>query len=306
MNKMWQVFFQPQYKTWRLWVSIVFGIYYFSFFSTFQPFKSAYFLTNSVKMTYHYAVFGCIVFFSLNLCIVILPKFFPTHFLPINFTLKRFCLLVTSGLLLTCLLNYFNLSYFIHLDGGLLSFNHFLFSLALPTIFYTTIPLIIFTLLGFNYLTEKENVEQRKQTQLEGSRLEETPQYEGVLPVNIYHFSDILNKKNFHIASNNLYYVTSAQNYIEIHYKKNGLPTRLVLRNSLKAIEEELNLDMNSSLIRCHKAFIINREKVVEMRGSTKSAQFILEDIEEPIPISRQKYAELEPQFKSLSVESII
>jgi LytTr DNA-binding domain len=289
MNKIWQVFFQPQYKTWRLWVSIVFGIYYYLFFSTFQPFKAAYFLTNELEMTYHYIVFAFIVFFSLSICIVFLPNFFPKYFLPVNFTFSKFCLLVVSGLLLTCTLNYFNLSYFIHFDGRLLSFNHFLFSLALPTIFYTTIPLIIFTLLGFNYLTDKANVEQSQQTQLEGSRLEETPQYEETLPVHTYHFSDILNKKNFYIPSDKLYYITSAQNYIEIHYKKKEGLARLVLRNSLKAIEEELNLDMNSPLIRCHKAFIINREKVVALNGP----------IEESIPISRQKYAELEPQFQS-------
>jgi LytTr DNA-binding domain len=298
---MWQIFFQPQYKALRLWVSIGFGIYYFLFFSFFQPFKDAYFLNDPVYWTYHYAVFGFIVFFSLSTCIVVLPKFFPKAFLPENLTFNKFCLLVASGLALTLILNYFNLDYFIHLDGRQLNFSHFLFKLALPTIFFTTIPLIIFTLLLFNHLTEKENVEQSTKSQLESSLMEGTPQYETALQPHIYHFKDTSNKKNFNIPSDRLYYITSALNYIEIYYKKEDSIARLVMRNSLKALEEELDLDMNSGLIRCHKAFIVNREKIVEMRGSTKNGQFILAEVEEPIPISRNKFPDLEPQFSPFS-----
>jgi DNA-binding LytR/AlgR family response regulator len=216
-------------------------------------------------------------------------------------------------------LNYFNLSYFINLDGSSLEFDSFLIKLALPTIFFTTIPLIIFTLLLFNSLTEKENEKLSKQTQMAGSEFENqalenslaedkklaindsegTPQYEAVLEPIIYSFGDTNNKKVFKIASENFYYITSAQNYIEIFYRnKEEKLSRLVVRNSLKAIEEEMNLDMNSALIRCHKAFIINREKVVDFGGTLKSGYFTLLDIEESIPISRNKFADLEQQFQ--------
>jgi DNA-binding LytR/AlgR family response regulator len=60
-------------------------------------------------------------------------------------------------------------------------------------------------------------------------------------------------------------------------------------------------LDNNLPLIRCHKAFIVNREKVVELRGTTKLSYFILNGIDTQIPISRQKYAALDQQFTMLS-----
>jgi hypothetical protein len=322
MTKTWQIFFQPQYRVWRLWIPIVFGIYYFLFFYLFQPFKDAYFLNNTVHWTFHYAVFALIVTFSLSFCVLILPKFYPKYFLPENFSFSRFCFLVAFGLALTSILNYFNLSYFIKLDGHSLAFDNFLFKLALPTIFFTTIPLIIFTMLLFNSLTEKENEKQRVQTQLEevgldnkalenslledktlqNNTFEGTPQYETVLQPIIYSFGDTNNKRVFKIASEHLYYITSAQNYIEIHYRnREDKLSRLVLRNSLKAIEEELNLDMNTALIRCHKAFIINREKVIDFGGASKTGHFILAEIEEPIPISRNKFPVLEEQFQFLS-----
>jgi hypothetical protein len=319
MTKTWQTFFKPQFILWRQWVPIVFGIYYFLFFYIFQPFKVDYFLTDTVQTTYHYAIFGLIVFFSLSCCVVILPNLFPKHFLPENFTFRRFCFLVAFGLALTSTLNYFNLSYFINLEGHALAFDNFLFKLVLPTIFFTTFPLIIFTLLLFDKLTEKENEKLSKQTQLEevsldddafensifedkalqNNTLEGTPQYENALEPIIYRFGDTNNKKVFKIASQNLFYITSAQNYVEIHYRnREDKLSRLVLRNSLKAIEEELNLDMKTALIRCHKAFIINREKVIDFGGAIKTGHFILAEIEESIPISRNKYTELEQQFQ--------
>lgn len=132
--------------------------------------------------------------------------------------------------------------------------------------------------------------------------VEAPPQYHPNSMPLIVHFTDTSNKKTLTIALDNLYYITSAQNYIEIiHRTKNAVPTRSVLRNSLKTIEEEMIMSTDSPLIRCHKAFIINREKVVEMRGTSKNAHFILADIEPSIPISRHKFLELEPYFSNLS-----
>jgi hypothetical protein len=302
MNKMWQTFFQPEYKGWRLWVSVLVSFYYFLFFLFFHPFKETYVLTNEAKMVHSHAVFALIVFFTLINVIIVLPKYFPNYFLPENFKINNFYFLVGVCFVVIPTLNYFNLYYFFNIDGAFLDFFSYWFKTSLPTILFTSIPLIIFTMLFFNYSTTKEIVERSKLTQFEGSTLEETPQYENALQPHIYHFTDVSNKKNFNIPSDKLYYITSAQNYIEIHYKREGKLARLVLRNSLKNLEEELNLDLNSSLIRCHKAFIINREKVVKMQGSTKNGQFILEDVAESIPISRQKFAELELQFQSLQL----
>jgi LytTr DNA-binding domain len=301
MNKMWQRFFQPQYQAWRLWFSIGISFYYFLFFYFFHPFKEEYVLTNEAEMVHSHAVFALIILFTLINVIVVTPKYFPKYFLPQNFSINNFYFLVGVCFAVTSTLNYFNLFYFFNIDGVFLDFNRYWFKTSLPTLLFTTVPLIIFTLLLFNYVTEKENKELSTQTQLDSSRLEEeTPQYKDALQPQIFHFTDTSNKKKFNIPNDKLYYITSAQNYIEIHYKKNEGLARLVLRNSLKALEEDMNLDMHSTLVRCHKAFIINREKVVEVIGPSKSAHFILEDIDDPIPISRQKFAELEPQFHFL------
>jgi LytTr DNA-binding domain len=302
MNKMWLTFFQPQYKTWRLWVAILFGVYYFLFFYFFKPFKVEYGLANSANTNRSYVVFAFIVFFALYFCSVFLPKHFSKHFLPANFTFKRFSLLVAFGLLMTATLNYLNLYYFFNIDGQFFSFIYVLFNLAMPTILVTTIPLIFFALLIFNYVTERINFEESTLTQSESTSLERTPQYNDVLTPLSYHFTDNTNKRSFYIPSDQLYYIVSAQNYIEVFYKKEDKLARLVLRNSLKALEEDFNLDINSSLIRCHKAFIVNREKVIEINGPSKAAYFVLEDIEETIPISRHKYLDLKSQFSFLMI----
>jgi LytTr DNA-binding domain len=302
MNKMWQRIFQPEYKAWRLWVSIGVSLYYFLFFYFFHPFKDDLVSINEGKMVYSHAVFALIIVCTLISVTILVPKYFPKYFLPENFTIYNFYLLVFICFMIISSFNYFNLFYFFNNDGQYLNFGYYWFNTSLPTFLFTSIPLLLISLFLFNYFTEKDIEAQRIRTQLDSNALEGTPQYEDDKKPEIFHFTDTSNRKNFYIPSDKLYYITSAQNYIEIHYrKKDNIKGRLVLRNSLKALEEDMNLDMNSALIRCHKAFIVNREKVVKLRGPAKASHFILENIEEPIPISRQKFPDLEPQFSFLS-----
>ena len=57
----------------------------------------------------------------------------------------------------------------------------------------------------------------------------------------------------------NLFYIESADNYVNIYYLNKSKVSRFILRNSLKNIEESLT---EFGLIRCHRSFIVNIEKV--------------------------------------------
>ena len=104
---------------------------------------------------------------------------------------------------------------------------------------------------------------------------------------------------NIEILIEQLYYITSANNYVEIFYEKdNGHLNRLLLRSTLKNIEEQnQSLPM---LFRCHKAFIVNSQKIKNIKGNTKGYSLILENVNEHIPVSRQKNEELEKRFPHL------
>jgi hypothetical protein len=301
MNSILHSFFQPQHQIWRVRFSFMGSAYYFLFFYYFEPFKTHFDDYTRQQLLLNYFFLAAIVFTCSFVCLVLIPYFFPKWFLSESYTSSKIFFLIATGTFVATILDFIDVYYFLGIEFTFPEFFHFVISSVLPTVIFINVPIFIVYLFIFNYFNEKEKTELSNLTQFENNALEETSQYEDDKKPEIFHFTDTSNKKNFHISSDNLLYITSAQNYIEIHYqKKDSTKGRLVLRNSLKFIEQELNLDMQTLLIRCHKTFIINREKVLEFRGSSKAAYFMLENVEEPIPISRQKYAELEPQFNFL------
>jgi DNA-binding LytR/AlgR family response regulator len=326
---MWKAFFKPQYLNWRWAFCFLASIYFVAFILIFEPFKSGTFTYNYTS-PYWYLIFaltGLInVFVPSILLFVIFPKLFPKYFSSSDFTFAKFCISVFCAFVFVVINFYFTSNYFNGLTNSELWFLTYFFKIAIPCILLSGVPFIYIFLTTFdNFTKEQERSEERaaenaqfnakSDTDSENSLSqadERTPQYmtnKGIPNIEksdftskIFNFTDNTSKKTLRIPNDRLFYITSAQNYVEIHYlNHNNILSRAVLRNSLKAIEEEMILDANSPLLRCHKAFIVNREKVVELRGSTKLAYFILNGIDTHIPISRSRYTELEPQFMMLS-----
>jgi hypothetical protein len=299
MNKLWQLVFEPQHQRWRWVFSISISLYYFLFFRLFAPFQSAIEFNNPDDGFKATLIYVLIIFVTLISSLILFPKYNPASFSSKNFTLNKFYLFVLVCFVIITTVNFPNFAHFSRLEWSFLGFFKYLFTAALPNIILVSLPLIVYALFMFSYIIEKENEKRSALSQSEINASEGTPQYKDAFEPQIFHFTDTTNKKNFYISKENLYYITSDHNYIEVHYqKKDGSNSRLVLRNSLKALEETLILDKDSALIRCHKGYIINREKVVELRRPAKAAHFILENIEEPIPVSRHKFADLEAQFR--------
>ena len=66
------------------------------------------------------------------------------------------------------------------------------------------------------------------------------------------------------IKSSDLFYIESDDNYIKVWYKDNSSELKMyMLRCKLKTIEESFK---ESSLMRCHRKYIVNKEKVKILR----------------------------------------
>jgi hypothetical protein len=93
----------------------------------------------------------------------------------------------------------------------------------------------------------------------------------------------------FSVKGENLIYLESADNYVNIHYTDKGRMTRFMLRNTLKKIEETLK---DSPVIRCHRSYMVNFDKVKVLR---KDRDELLLELDAPnalsIPVSKT-YAE--------------
>jgi len=67
----------------------------------------------------------------------------------------------------------------------------------------------------------------------------------------------------FSIKKENLLYLESAENYVNICYLNKGKVSKYLLRDTLKKIEENFS---GTEIIRCHRSYMVNFEKVKVIR----------------------------------------
>jgi DNA-binding LytR/AlgR family response regulator len=99
----------------------------------------------------------------------------------------------------------------------------------------------------------------------------------------------------------NLIYIDSADNYATIHYINKERIANFLIRNSLKWMEE--NLTKETPLVRCHRSYIINLDKVKVLR-KTKAGIFMeLDALNAPdIPVSKTYYDRVMEKFSQYSI----
>jgi hypothetical protein len=305
---MWKEIFKPQHQNWR-WVYCILQSIYFEVFSyLYQPYKGdfiTYIWTSQQDFVFFTLFHFAITFFFCAVSGIVLPLLFPNFFIPERFTIARFAgVIASTGTLIA--LGFFYIYHVYFQSPMTLSWLLiFIFKLTPINIFFVGVPFIIVCLFVFNFITQsKENIKEQNafRSHLPLEKTEETPpQYNDIPEPFLLTFTDTSNRKTLQIPLDKLHYITSAQNYIDVVYQnKKGEKTQTQLRGSLKAIEDDMINNKQIPLLRCHKAFIVNREKIVGMRGSLKVAQFILAEIDDKIPISRQKFAEYQSQFLTI------
>jgi len=118
---------------------------------------------------------------------------------------------------------------------------------------------------------------------------------------NLIAFPDEKGELRISIVLENLLYVDSADNYATIHYLNKSKLSHFLIRNSLKWIEE--NLTKDSPLVRCHRSYVVNLDKVKVLR-KTKDGIFLeLETDNTPdIPVSKTYYERVMTKFSKYSV----
>jgi hypothetical protein len=90
---------------------------------------------------------------------------------------------------------------------------------------------------------------------------------------------------------NDLLYMTSADNYVEVVYREGKTVRKKLLRNTLSRMEA-LSAQY-PVLYRCHRAYLVNLERVKATTGNSQGCKLILEDAEESVPVSRSQYRQL-------------
>ncbi|QSS96571.1 LytR/AlgR family response regulator transcription factor [Psychroflexus sp. ALD_RP9] len=88
------------------------------------------------------------------------------------------------------------------------------------------------------------------------------------------------------LNSEDLIYLKSVGNYIEVFFLNSGAIQKKLIRNRLKTFETQLP---NKIFIRCHNSFIVNGNYIIKIEGNARNLRLQLKNCEEKIPVSRTK-----------------
>jgi len=87
------------------------------------------------------------------------------------------------------------------------------------------------------------------------------------------------------IGLNEFIMAQANSNYTSIWYLNEKKVQSKLLRLKLKSVAEQLH--EHKTVIRCHKSYLVNKNKIVSSNGNARSLNFIIDGIEQCIPVSR-------------------
>jgi DNA-binding LytR/AlgR family response regulator len=107
-------------------------------------------------------------------------------------------------------------------------------------------------------------------------------------------FRDESEKLRFSIKSRDILFVESTDNYVTIHTAEKGKIKKIMLRNTMKRLEKELE---GTLIQRCHRSYMVNFENIKLVKLISTNLFIFLDFPEEiRIPVSRT-YAEHVHEF---------
>ena len=92
------------------------------------------------------------------------------------------------------------------------------------------------------------------------------------------------------VGINELIFIRSCGNYIECYIQKNGKVKKLIKRNTLQRVQEQLK--EVPQFFRVHRTVIVNLNKIVETKGNAQGYTLKCNGVDEPIPVSRNNVKE--------------
>ncbi len=107
-------------------------------------------------------------------------------------------------------------------------------------------------------------------------------------------FRDETEKLRFSVKSADILYVESTDNYVTVHTLETGKVKKIMLRNTMKRLEKELE---GTLIQRCHRSYMVNFENITLVKLISTNLYIYLDSPEEiRIPVSRT-YAEHVHEF---------
>lgn len=92
-------------------------------------------------------------------------------------------------------------------------------------------------------------------------------------------------KETFDLNLQNLLLIKSIDNYVEIYTENGDQAESVILRSSLKRIEE--NVNTWPFLFRCHRTYLVNIKKISRVSGNSQGYKLAFDKLDFNVPVSR-------------------
>ncbi len=236
------------------------------FLLIFQPFGVNNFdPTNTIDITFLFSMigFGFVTALSLSFYeFIIVPILFKREVLWVFILRIILELIFIAGSVFL----YYNIMGNFH-DWSVMSYLSFVFNISVMSI----IPIAIILL--YNNYKKTKHAFQLLELQ---PKLSAEPKYVSLSSNN--------GKEIITLTLNDLLYIEAQDNYISVHYSENDTLKSKLLRATMKEVEEHLKQD---DILRCHRSFIINMNKVNKVIKEGHQLQLFIPELTTPILTSR-------------------
>ena len=91
--------------------------------------------------------------------------------------------------------------------------------------------------------------------------------------------------RNIEIHLDQLLYIETVGNYAKVFNLIDGQVTNTLARSTMKNIDQQITSD---HIIRCHRSYIVNLVKVIDVKGNAQGFKLSLEGSQEKVPVSRK------------------
>lgn len=288
MDKLLAYFRQPYpvlFKPWK--VIVVSSLLVFLLLALLQPFGIATITRYKypILLGYMLVTTGCMSFQY-----YLLPFVARAYYDEQHWTLGK---QIVNTMLTLLLIAIGNSCYTQVLSGRGVDLGAFLFFL-LATLSIGIFPITFLTILQQNRLLARNL---KEVTQL-NNQLEGTPR-SGPVEANNPVLLKGTGKEALEVDINELVLIEACANYVKISYTKQGKMQHKMLRATMKQIEEATAHD--PSIVKCHRAFMVNVNAVVRVKGNSQGYRLEMDGLAEEIPVSRAFNKDLRAHIEALS-----
>jgi len=249
------------------------GLFISFFLVLFEPFGLSSF-QNKYRLYYEIG-YGVVTSLTLLVHYFAFPFLFQKEFIDSKWTVKKQIVWQIWILFSIGFANFLYSSFFFHFLNNIKAFLYYQFY----TLSVGIIPVVVITVWNNNRLLARNlKIANAYNTDF-AANTTSLPREEKVC------LMAENSKDKLDVNSSDLIYITSTGNYIQVFYQTEKNLKSILLRNTLKQAEDQLK--ENHFMIKCHRAFLVNKNKIVQVKGNSQGLRLVLEGTEEEIPISR-------------------